>query len=137
VATLVDLTDVTMSFFLPERAAGRVAIGSEARLILDAAPGVVIPARVDFVASVAQFTPKTVETESERQKMVFKVQARVAPELLARYREQVKTGLPGMAYVRIGEEPWPARLTVNVPAPAAPLSPASAPAPGPAASAAR
>jgi HlyD family secretion protein len=139
VATLVDLTDVTMSFFLPERAAGRVAIGSEARLVLDAAPDIVIPAKVDFVASVAQFTPKTVETESERQKMVFKVQARVAPELLARYRDQVKTGLPGMAYVRIGDEPWPARLTVNVPAPAAPATsaPAAAPPPAPAASAAR
>lgn len=136
VATLVDLSDVTMSFFLPERAAGRVAIGSEARLVLDAAPGVVIPARVDFVASVAQFTPKTVETESERQKMVFKVQARVAPELLARYRDQVKTGLPGMAYVRIGEEPWPARLAITLPAPASP-APASAPLPAAAASAAR
>lgn len=126
VATLVDLSDVTMSFFLPERAAGRVAIGAEARLVLDAAPEVVIPARVDFVASVAQFTPKTVETESERQKMVFKVQARVAPELLARYRDRVKTGLPGMAYVRIGEEPWPARLAVKVPAPAASAAPAPA-----------
>ncbi|MBI5721022.1 MAG: HlyD family efflux transporter periplasmic adaptor subunit [Burkholderiales bacterium] len=139
VATLVDLTDVTMSFFLPERAAGRVAIGSEARLVLDAAPGVVIPARVDFVASVAQFTPKTVETESERQKMVFKVQARVAPELLERYRDQVKTGLPGMAYVRIGEEPWPVRLAVTLPVPAASATsaPAAAALPGAAASAAR
>lgn len=136
VATLVDLSDVTMSFFLPERAAGRVAIGSEARLVLDAAPDMVIPARVDFVASVAQFTPKTVETESERQKMVFKVQARVAPELLARYRDQVKSGLPGMAYVRIGDDPWPARLAVKVPAPAAP-APASGPVPTPAASAVR
>jgi HlyD family secretion protein len=135
VATLVDLSDVTMSFFLPERAAGRVAIGSEARLVLDAAPGVVIPAKVDFVASVAQFTPKTVETESERQKMVFKVRARVAPELLARYRDQVKTGLPGMAYVRVGDEPWPERLTVKVPAPAASAAPAPASAPPPAAAA--
>ncbi|MBI5270879.1 MAG: HlyD family efflux transporter periplasmic adaptor subunit [Burkholderiales bacterium] len=127
VVTLVDLGDVTMSFFLPERAAGRVAIGGEARLVLDAAPDVVIPATVDFVASVAQFTPKTVETESERQKMVFKVRARVSPELLERYREQVKTGLPGVAYVRLGEQPWPARLAVRVPSPAASSASAAGP----------
>jgi len=115
VVTLVDLADVTMSFFLPETAAGRVAIGSEARLVLDAAPGLVIPAQVDFVASVAQFTPKTVETASERQKMVFKVRARIDPALLGQHRDQVKTGLPGMAYVRIGAEPWPPQLALNLP----------------------
>lgn len=115
VVTLVDLADVTMSFFMPETVAGRVAIGAEARLVLDAAPSLVIPAQVDFVASVAQFTPKTVETQSERQKMVFKVRARIDPALLGQHREQVKTGLPGMAYVRVGAEPWPPKLSVNVP----------------------
>ena len=126
VVTLVDLSDVTMSFFLPEMAAGRVAIGAEARLVLDAAPGVVIPAQVDFVASVAQFTPKTVETASERQKMVLKVRARIDPVLLGQQRDQVKTGLPGMAYVRIGPAPWPPQLAVNVPKAS---SAAAAPAP--------
>jgi len=63
------------------------------------------------------------------------VRARVAPELLARYRDQVKTGLPGMAYVRVGDEPWPERLTVKVPAPAASAAPAPASAPPPAAAA--
>jgi HlyD family secretion protein len=126
--SLVDLSDVTMSFFLPETAAGRVAIGAEARLVLDAVPDLVIPAQVDFVASVAQFTPKTVETESERQKMVFKVRARVDPVLLGQHRDQVKTGLPGMAYVRIGDQPWPSNLAVKVPQPkGAASAPASAP----------
>ncbi|WP_119154592.1 HlyD family secretion protein [Caldimonas tepidiphila] len=131
IVSLVDLSDVTMSFYLPETAAGRVAIGSEARLVLDAAPELVIPARIDFVASVAQFTPKTVETQSERQKMVFKVRARIDPALLARHREQVKTGLPGMAYVRIADVEWPRHLQVALPAPRADgtVSPASPPAP--------
>src|SRR5690606_12465972 len=69
---LVDLTDVYMTFFLPERQAGRVALGSEVRLVIDAAPQYVIPARVSYVASVAQFTPKTVETASEREKLMFR-----------------------------------------------------------------
>ncbi|KAG0906384.1 hypothetical protein G6F31_021810 [Rhizopus arrhizus] len=56
---MVDLSDVYMTFFLPEQAAGRVALGQDVRIILDAAPQYVIPAKVSFVASTAQFTPKT------------------------------------------------------------------------------
>src|SRR5690606_1963748 len=54
---LVDLSDVYMTFFLPETVAGRVALGGEVRLVLDAAPQYVIPAAVSYVASTAQFTP--------------------------------------------------------------------------------
>jgi HlyD family secretion protein len=116
VLSIVDLSDVHMSFFLPEAAAGRLAIGAPARIVLDAAPQYVIPATISFVASVAQFTPKTVETSSERQKMVFKVRAQVSPELLQRYRQHVKTGLPGMAYVLVDPaQPWPTRLEVALP----------------------
>ncbi|WP_417780454.1 HlyD family secretion protein [Stutzerimonas xanthomarina] len=112
---LVDLADVYMTFFLPERQAGRVAIGAEVRLVIDAAPQYVIPAKVSYVASVAQFTPKTVETESEREKLMFRVKARIDPELLKRHMEQVKTGLPGMAYLKLDDESeWPADLQINV-----------------------
>lgn len=116
VVSLVDVGDVYMTFFLPEMAAGRVALGSEVRIVLDAAQHFVIPAQVSYVASVAQFTPKTVETQSERQKMVFRVKARIDPELLARYPEQVKTGLPGMAHLRLNpQREWPPELQVRLP----------------------
>ena len=116
VVSLVDVGDVYMTFFLPEVAAGRVALGSEVRIVLDAAQHYVIPARVSYVASVAQFTPKTVETRSERQKMVFRVKARIDPDLLGKYPEQVKTGLPGMAHLRLAaDREWPAALQVRLP----------------------
>lgn len=115
VLNLVDLSDVYMTFFLPTAAAGRVAIGTEVRLVLDAAPRHTIPASVSFVANVAQFTPRTVETRAEREKLMFRVRARIPPDLLRRYLEQVKTGLPGMAYVRLDpEEPWPPELSQNL-----------------------
>lgn len=82
---VVDLTDVYMTFFLPETVAGRVALGAQVRIVLDAAPGYVIPASISFVASTAQFTPKTVETASERQKLMFRVKAKLEPELRASY----------------------------------------------------
>lgn len=116
VLNLVDLTDVYMTFFLPTEAAGRLSIGAEARLVLDAAPQYVIPAQISLVADVAQFTPKAVETAEERQKLMFRVRARIAPDLLRAHLEQVKTGLPGMAYVRLDPaEPWPGELEVMLP----------------------
>ncbi len=116
VLNLVDLTDVYMTFFLPERQAGRVALGSEVRLVIDAVPQYVIPARVSYVASVAQFTPKTVETASEREKLMFRVKARIDPELLSKHLQHVKTGVPGMAYLRLDPEAeWPAQLAIKVP----------------------
>ncbi len=115
VLNLVDLSDVYMTFFLPTEAAGRIALGTEARLVLDAAPQFVIPARVSFVADVAQFTPKTVETAEERQKLMFRVRARIDPDLLRRYIAHVKTGLPGMAYVKTNPQAeWPEALRTNL-----------------------
>ncbi|MGD9881198.1 MAG: HlyD family secretion protein [Reyranella sp.] len=111
VLNLVDLGDVYMTFFLPATQAGRVAMGADVRLVLDAAPQYLIPAKVSFVADVAQFTPKTVETEEERQKLMFRIKAQISPELLRKYIQQVKTGLPGRAYVQLDPQAeWPVKL---------------------------
>lgn len=115
VLNLVDLADVYMTFFIPETVAGRVAIGSEVRIVLDAAPEHVIPAKVSYIASVAQFTPKTVETESERQKLMFRIKGQLDEELLKKYIERVKTGVPGVAYLNIGDgSEWPEHLKLTV-----------------------
>ncbi len=112
VLNLVDLGDVYMTFFLPTADVGQVPIGAEVRLVLDAAPQYVVPAKVTFVSDVAQFTPKTVETEKERQKLMFRVKAQISPGLLKKYIQHVKTGLPGMAYVRLTPQAaWPASLS--------------------------
>ena len=114
VLNLVDLTDVYMTFFLPEEAAGKVKIGADVRIILDAIPNIPIPAKVSFVSSVAQFTPKTVETKVERQKLMFRVKAKVDPVLLKKYVDYVKTGLPGVAWVRLDDKAeWPAFLVLR------------------------
>lgn len=115
VLNLVDLSDVYMTLFLPTEQAGRVALGAEARLVFDAIPNYVIPAQVSYIASVAQFTPKTVETTSEREKLMFRVKTRIDPELLRRNLQQVKTGVPGMAYVKLdASAKWPEHLHIRV-----------------------
>ncbi|WP_431322798.1 HlyD family secretion protein [Rhizobium sp. YTU87027] len=112
VLNIVDLSDVFMTFFLPTDQAGRVPMAAEVRLVLDAAPKYIIPANVTFVADVAQFTPKTVETQEERTKLMFRVKARIPPDLLRKYVQFVKTGLPGMAYVQLDPKAqWPTHIS--------------------------
>lgn len=115
---MLDLADVYMTLFLPEDSAGRLAIGSEARLIFDAAPQYVVPARITFVATEAQFTPKTVETATERQKLVFRIKAQLDPDLLRKHWTQVKAGVPGTGYVRVDPASvWPQTLAIRLPTP--------------------
>jgi HlyD family secretion protein len=116
VVTILDLTDVFMTIFLPTGQAGRVALGSEARIVFDAVPDAVFPATVSFVAAEAQFTPKTVETASEREKLMYRVKLAINPKLLETYRDYVKPGLTGNAYVGItANAVWPQRFAVRLP----------------------
>jgi HlyD family secretion protein len=117
VLTVVDLSDVYMEIFLPSQEAARVVVGSDARVVLDAIPQYVIPARVSFVSPEAQFTPKQVETPSERDKLMFRVKLRIPPEIVAAHIEVVKTGVRGVAYLRLGSEPppWPPFLEPRLP----------------------
>lgn len=116
VLTLLDVTDVYMTVFLPTSEAGRLPIGAEARIIFDAAPQYVVPATVSFVATEAQFTPKYVETQSEREKLMFRVKVQLPPDVLEKYVAWVKTGVPGVAYIRLSPKAeWPDNLAVTLP----------------------
>jgi HlyD family secretion protein len=111
ILTIISLSDVYMTVFLPEKEVGRVAIGAEARIVADTAPDIAVPAWVSFVSPKAQFTPKEVETTSERQKLVFRVKIQIDPRVLKKYQAWVKPGIPGVAYVRLDPEAkWPENL---------------------------
>jgi HlyD family secretion protein len=111
VLVLLDLLDTYMTIFLPTSQAGLVDIGSEARIILDALPDIAIPAHVTYVSPQAQFTPKEIETQSEREKLMFRVKVKIDSNVLKENLHKVKTGLPGVAYVPIdASEVWPEDL---------------------------
>ena len=111
VFAMLDTSDVYMDIYLPTVEAGKVKFGAEARIVLDAYPNVAIPAKVVFIASQAQFTPKTVETQSERDKLMFRVRVQIDPERLRTRAESVRSGLPGVAYVKTDPAAaWPASL---------------------------
>ncbi len=113
---ILDLNDVYMTIYLPAAQAGQLALGDEARTILDPYPDLVLPAKVSFVATEAQFTPKPVETAAEREKLIFRVKLQADPEVLKKYHSEVKTGIRGMGFVRTGPRvPWPENLAVKLP----------------------
>ncbi|MEX0339627.1 MAG: HlyD family secretion protein [Arenibacterium sp.] len=116
ILTILSLENVYMEVFLPAREAGLLPIGAEARIVLDALPDYAIPATVSFVSPEAQFTPKQVETLSEREQLVFRVRVRIPEELIAGRIEHVKTGLRGIAVIRLDSNAtWPDELERRIP----------------------
>lgn len=111
VFTLLDAAYVYLDIYLPTLTAGHIKPGDDARIVLDAYPDAPIPAKVTFVASQAQFTPKMVETQTERDKLMFRVRVRIDPDRLRLHAADVRSGLPGLAYVRFDPKAaWPTRL---------------------------
>jgi len=111
VFTMLDISYVYMDIYLPTEQAGQVKFGADARIVLDAHRDHPIPAKVSFIATQAQFTPKPVETEDERDKLMFRIRVRIDPDRLRARGDAVRSGLPGVAYVRTDPAvSWPAAL---------------------------
>lgn len=108
VLTVLKMDDIYMTIFVPTSYAGRVKVGSEARILLDALPNTAIKAKVSFVSPDAQFTPKEIETKSEREKLMFRVKVTIDPELLRSGKLHLNSGVPGIAYIRLDPNAsWP------------------------------
>jgi len=111
VFTMLDISYVYMDIYLPAPESGKIKVGTEGRILLDAYPNAPIPAKVSFMASQAQFTPKTVETQSERDKLMFRIRVRIDPDRSRVHAASVRSGLPGVAYLRADPKViWPKNL---------------------------
>lgn len=73
VLTLMDPQDLWLRAYVPEVDIGRVKIGQEARITVDAYPGRAFAGTVSEIASEAEFTPKNVQTKKERVNLVFRI----------------------------------------------------------------
>ena len=116
ILTILDLRDVYLTIYLPWDVAGKLTLGDEARVIADPIPQYVIPATITFVATDPQFTPKSVETAEERQKLMFRVKLKGDAKVLDKYYRFVKTGIRGLGFVRTDPKiAWPDELAVKLP----------------------
>jgi len=104
-----------MEIFLPAAQAAALKIGAEARLTVDFEPDRSAVGYVSFVSPEAQFTPKQVETRSEREKLMFRVKIQVPRDLVSHYIERIKTGIRGVGYVKVDSAAaWPEWLQRDV-----------------------
>lgn len=92
VVTIGNLRDVWLRAYIPETDLGRVRIGTAARVSTDSFPGKSYEGRVSYIASEAEFTPKSVQTEKERVKLVYRI--RIA---IDNPNQELKAGMPADA----------------------------------------
>lgn len=105
IVSLLDVSDVYLNVFLPAFQANKVKIGDEAKIIIDGID-TVFPALVSFVAAEAQFTPKSVETKSEREKLMFKIKLQIPKEIALKNQNLLKAGMTAVGLVRFEKVDW-------------------------------
>jgi len=102
--TLVDLNQLYLKVYVPEPDIGKVALGQDARVYVDAYPGRPFAARVSKIYQQAEFTPKNVETKEERVKLVFPVEL----ALVENPGGRLKPGMPADGLIRVQPDAgWP------------------------------
>jgi HlyD family secretion protein len=94
VVTIARMDEVWLRGYIPESDLGRVAIGQRARVTADAWPGRILEGRVSFISSEAEFTPKNVQTEKERVKLVYRIKI-----TLPNPKGELKPGMPADAMI--------------------------------------
>ena len=94
VLTLGIMEDAWLRAYIPENELGRVRVGQKARVTVDSWPGRVFEGRISFISPQAEFTPKNVQTEKERVKLVYRIKI-----ALANPRMELKPGMPADAVI--------------------------------------
>jgi HlyD family secretion protein len=98
VVTVGDLKNVWLRAYINETDLGRVKVGQAVRLSTDTFPDKVYKGHVSFIASEAEFTPKNVQTEKERVKLVYRVKIEIPNP-----RMELKPGMPADADIVLKE----------------------------------
>ncbi len=76
-ARIVDVREVTATFYLPNAEIGAVSPGARAQVVADAWPEESFEGVVSTVSMEAAFTPRTVQTRSDRDRLVYPVEVRI------------------------------------------------------------
>jgi HlyD family secretion protein len=92
--TVGKMDEVWLRGYIPESELGRVKVGQLARITVDTWPGRSYEGRVSFIASEAEFTPKNVQTEKERVKLVYRIKI-----TLPNPKGELKPGMPADAVI--------------------------------------
>jgi len=89
VVTLGKLTETWMRGYIDQTDLGKVKIGQEVEVTIDTYPGKVYPGTITFISSEAEFTPKNVQTQKERVKLVYRIKVDIPNP-----KSELKPGMP-------------------------------------------
>jgi HlyD family secretion protein len=98
VITVGDLENVWLRAYINETELGRVKVGQRVRVTTDTYPGKIYEGRISFISSKAEFTPKNVQTEKERVKLVYRVKADIPNPKM-----ELKPGMPADADILLNQ----------------------------------
>ena len=96
IVTLADLDHIWLRVYLPETDLGKVRWGQDVDIRTDTYPGKLYHGRVSVIASDAEFTPKSVQTEQERVTLVYRIKVDVENP-----NYELKPGMPADAYIKV------------------------------------
>lgn len=98
--TVGDLEKPWLRAYIDETDLGRVKVGQRVKVTTDTYPGKVYEGYISFIAPEAEFTPKNVQTQKERVKLVYRVKVEMAnPDM------ELKPGMPADADILVGQAP--------------------------------
>jgi HlyD family secretion protein len=100
VVTLGDLTRPWLNLYIGERDLGRVSLGMPAQVTVDSFPTRPFPGKVSFISEKAEFTPKNIQTQDERVKLVYRVKIE-----LQNRDQALKAGMPADAVIEVDHAP--------------------------------
>jgi len=98
VLTLAQLDRPWLRVYIPENRLGEVKLGQAATVTADSLPGKSYTGKISFIASDAEFTPKSVQTFEERVKLVYRVKID-----LDNPQGELKAGMPADAVIHLQE----------------------------------
>jgi HlyD family secretion protein len=99
VVTVADLENIWLRGYVNETDLGRVKLGRGARVTTDTYPGKAYEGRVSFISSEAEFTPKSVQTEKVRVRLVYRIKVAIKNPKM-----ELKPGMPADAEILVGDE---------------------------------
>jgi HlyD family secretion protein len=105
VVTIGDMKNVWLRAYIPETELGRVKVGQPAQVIIDTIRGGKSPCqgRVSFISQEAEFTPKNVQTQKERVKLVYRIKIDIVNPGWEKKQWLLKPGMPADAVIETGD----------------------------------
>jgi HlyD family secretion protein len=85
--------------YINEKDLGRVKLGSKVKITTDSAPGKIYGGRISFISAEAEFTPKQIQTQEERVKLVYRIKIEVDNP-----QHELKLNMPADAEIQLGSE---------------------------------